>query len=108
MIAAFYRGAKSFEYEADEIACDGSAIVTRIRCVIPPKYRESWSRVLVTMEDITDRRRAEEQLRQALKLQVVGQLTGGIAHDFNNLLAVIMGNAEILRRRLGDEGELSE
>jgi signal transduction histidine kinase len=58
---------------------------------------------VLTVTDMTKRAQAEGVLREAQKMQAIGQLTGGIAHDFNNLLTVILGNLELIHTKPGDE-----
>lgn len=60
------------------------------------------------IHDLSSRKRTEEQLVQAQKMETVGQLSGGIAHDFNNLLTVILGNAEALSLRLKAREDLRQ
>lgn len=63
---------------------------------------------VLVFRDMTQARRMEEQLHQARKMDVIGQLAGGVAHDFNNMLGGIIGNAELLSFSLPEDSNLKK
>ncbi|MBI5632604.1 MAG: PAS domain S-box protein [Nitrospirae bacterium] len=63
-------------------------------------------RSIGTVQDITEQKKLEEQLRQAQKMEVVGQLAGGIAHDFNNILSAIIGYGSLTQMKMRPDDPL--
>lgn len=90
---------------AEWVRKDGSSVEVRLSGrAIPNEGNNAFFELFI--EDVTERRALEQQLRQAQKMEAVGRLAGGIAHDFNNLLTVISGYCEFLLERITAERSL--
>ena len=97
---------KTSEIERDnllsQLAAERSALA-ELTATLEQRVEERSAEL---MKEVAAREKAQEQLRQAQKMETIGQLTGGVAHDFNNLLMAVMGNLDLLRKRVPDDPRL--
>jgi len=85
---------------------DGEIIRVRLRGRTLTDQQGTVQGFEVVAEDVTERRALEEQLRQAQKIEAVGQLASGLAHEFNNFLGVILGYSELMSEEAGENERL--
>jgi PAS domain S-box-containing protein len=97
---------RRFEIDAMRREGEGNKPI-RVELAVTALQRRTGHLFNAFIRDVTERAADEERLRQAQRLEAVGQLTGGVAHDFNNILTVITGTIDILADAVADEPQLA-
>jgi len=104
---AFTSDGEPFSTEYRIIRPDGGSRIVRVSIKSITNDQGARTKAIGTLRDITEEKRMDDQLRQAQKMEAVGQLTGGIAHDFNNILAGLQGNLDLIGVELLSEENFS-
>ena len=84
-------------YESLHLRADGSVfpVLTNVTSLAAGPDGGSY---VITVQDLTELKRAEERLRRAQRLEAVGRLAGGVAHEVNNMMTIILGFSDLLAR----------
>jgi PAS domain S-box-containing protein len=96
----------SFQLETELVRADDRRIPVMLGFGVVRDPEGNATYLVCHVTDLTELKTAEARFLQAQKMEAVGNLTGGIAHDFNNLLAVILGNLQLLKRRVKDQDDI--
>ncbi|MGN6553188.1 MAG: PAS domain S-box protein, partial [Verrucomicrobiota bacterium] len=91
-----------YELEKRYVRKDGQTVWGHLTVSLVRHAADGSPLTIGMVEDITEKRKLEEQFRQSQKMEAIGQLAGGVAHDFNNILTVIQGYASLLLAELSD------
>ena len=106
-LIAIAEGKGYFEAEIINKRLDGKPIELLMSCEIPSQHSE-FTNILVSIFDITDRKKMEHELLKMHKLESLGVLAGGIAHDFNNVMTGVLGYITLAKIRAGSKSNVIE